>query len=137
MGLPKQMFGAKQQVRDVGGSYKEAEDAAFAAFGFFNGRFPMLRSKGYLAHKWTLPSGCFLALLMGAVVLTPSRAVARDAGAIIGGIMGIAALAIIANGIATTQGNRSGYRKRAPQAAVAQKRQAISDPVGSLPSIKR
>ena len=99
----------------------------------------MLRSKACLAHKWNLPSVCFLAIIVGAVVLTPSQASARY-GAIIGGIAGIAAAAIIANEIARTQGNRSGqvvrYRKRAPQAAVAQRRQAISDPVGHVPASK-
>ena len=85
----------------------------------------MLKSNACLPHNWNLQSVCYLMLIGGAVVLTPSQAAARNTGAIFGGIAAIAAAAIIANQVARTQGNRSGrvvrYRKRAPHAAVAQR----------------
>jgi hypothetical protein len=84
----------------------------------------MLRFNACVPRNWNLLSVCFLTLVAGAVVLTPSQAVARNAGAIIGGIAGIAAAAIIANEIARTQKNRSTgpvvkYRNRATPAPVA------------------
>jgi hypothetical protein len=83
----------------------------------------MLRSNACLPHNWNLRSVCYLMLIGGAVVLTPSQAAARNTGAIIGGIAAIVATAIIANQVARPHGNRSGrvvrYRKRAPQAGHA------------------
>ena len=81
-------------------------------------------------------------IISGANVATPSQAVARDTRALIGGIAGIAAAAIIANRMARAQSNRSGrvvqYRNRAPKAKapVAQRRQATSDPFAGVTASK-
>jgi hypothetical protein len=94
-----------------------------------------------LSHKWNLPSACFLMLVAGAVALTPSRATAQNLGAVINGIAGIAALAIIANEVARNQRHRPvrvpRYRTRAPQAAVAQRAQGNPDPFAHVTSSKR
>ena len=104
----------------------------------------MLKSNACLSHKWNLPSACFVILVAGAVVLTPSRATAQNVGALvggIGGIAGIAALAIIANEVARNQRYRPvrvpRYRTRAPQAAVAQRAQGNPDPFARVTSSKR
>ena len=110
----------------------------------------MLKSNACFPHNWKLPSVSYLmiiALVGVAVVLTPTQAAARRTGAIIGGIAGIAAAAIIANEIARTQRNtiartqrsRSSVvknRNRAPQAAVAQREQATSDPFAGVKASK-
>jgi hypothetical protein len=101
----------------------------------------MRTSNGWFARDWNLPSVCFLTIIMSAVVLTPSRASARDTGAIIGGIAGIAAAAIIANGIARTQRTTVRvvkYRSRSPKAAVAQREPAssTSDPFAHVTATK-
>ena len=99
----------------------------------------MRTSNAWFAHGWNLPSVCFLTIIVGAVVLTPSQASARY-GAIIGGIAGIAAAAIIANEIARTQRYTPvrvvKYRNRAPKAAVAQKEAATSDPFARVTASK-
>lgn len=78
----------------------------------------MLKSKMYFPCIWKVQSVCFVALTAFAIALMPSRAVARNNGFIVGAIIGVAAAAIIANGIANAQRHRAmrvaKHRTRAP-----------------------
>jgi hypothetical protein len=99
----------------------------------------MFKSAIYL--RWTR-SACFVGLVAVAIALAPSRAVALDNRALIGGIVGMAAAAMIANGIANAQRVRPSvhvahrHRKPAPTAHAEETAQSGSDPFAGVAASK-
>jgi hypothetical protein len=90
----------------------------------------------------SITSVCFAGLLALAIALVPSRSDARNEGALIGSIVGIAAAAMIANGIAQAHSYRvrpvrvARHRKRVPAAHSNETAQAGSDPFAGVAPAK-
>jgi hypothetical protein len=86
-----------------------------------------------------IPSICLAGLIGVAIALMPSRSVARNNGALVGTIVGIAAAAMIANGIAQAQRVRpvhvARHRKRAP-ATQPNQAETGSDPFAGVAASK-
>ncbi len=87
-----------------------------------------------------IPSICLAGLIGVAIGLMPSRSVARNNGALVGTIVGIAAAAMIANGIAQAQRVRpvrvARHRKRAPATQPNQAAETGSDPFAGVAASK-
>jgi hypothetical protein len=95
----------------------------------------MLKSAIYFRSA---QSACFVGVITLAIALTPSRAVALDNRALIGGIAGAAAAAMIANGIANAQRVRPPvhvvrrHRQPAPTAHAEEAARSGSDPFAGV-----
>jgi hypothetical protein len=107
--------------------------------------FPAHTLAGGLMLKTTIyfrstTSIFFVGLVGLAIALVPSRSLARNNGALVGTIVGIAAAAMIANGIAHAHRVRpvrvARHRKRAPATQPNQTTQTGSDPFAGVAASK-